>query len=237
VVDHSGSFITEQLVDAVHVERAVGGVGGVGGVEFDLLIRVVSLAEYCSMKGQLLRFDETPLLCLVTDTVRHLYVDSALVVEHHPNPVLELVSRSKKSAQELVWASIGNVLTTIRICESHDCGVLVPWNSWRHEFYKPMGKVPIKHLVERNRVSKPLEGYTQNTQNVAALKRARDQDLAVHPGQDIQYVVDDDEKTLARAGRPRPRGDRVVRFLVLRDTADPSGRERAVTTRMGPDGH
>jgi len=25
---------------------------------------------------------------------------------------------------------------------------------------------------------------TQNTQNVAALKRARDQDLAVHPGQD-----------------------------------------------------
>jgi len=128
------------------------------------------------------------------------------------------------------------VLTTIRICESHDCGVLVPWNSWRHEFYKPMGKVPIKHLVERNRVSKPLEGYTQNTQNVAALKRARDQDLAVHPGQDIQYVVDDDEKT-SRAGRPRPRGDRVVRFLVLRDTADPSGRERAVTTRMGPDGH
>jgi len=29
---------------------------------------------------------------------------------------------------------------------------------------------------------------------VAALKRARDQDLAVHPGQDIEYVVDD-EKT------------------------------------------
>ncbi|ERG97374.1 MAG: DNA polymerase elongation subunit, family B [Haloquadratum walsbyi J07HQW2] len=49
-------------------------------------------------------------------------------------------------------------------------------------------------LVERNRVSKPLEGYTQNTQNVAALKRACDQDLAVHPGQDIEYVVVDDEK-------------------------------------------
>jgi DNA polymerase I len=30
---------------------------------------------------------------------------------------------------------------------------------------------------------------------VAALKRARDQDLAVHPGQDIEYVVVDDEKT------------------------------------------
>jgi DNA polymerase I len=55
--------------------------------------------------------------------------------------------------------------------------------------------VPVEQLVERNRVSKSLEGYTQNTQNVAALKRARDQDLAVHPGQDITYVVVDDEKT------------------------------------------
>ncbi|WP_049911833.1 type B DNA-directed DNA polymerase [Halorubrum kocurii] len=56
------------------------------------------------------------------------------------------------------------------------------------------GTVPVEQLVKRNRVSKPLEGYTQNTQNVAALKRAREQDLAVHPGQDIEYVVVDDEK-------------------------------------------
>ncbi|SEO74348.1 DNA polymerase I [Halorientalis persicus] len=56
------------------------------------------------------------------------------------------------------------------------------------------GTVPVEELVERNRVSKPLEGYTQNTQNVAALKRARDQELAVHPGQDIEYVIVDDEK-------------------------------------------
>ncbi|MES3160291.1 MAG: type B DNA-directed DNA polymerase, partial [Halorubrum sp.] len=57
------------------------------------------------------------------------------------------------------------------------------------------GTVPVEQLVERNRVSKPLEGYTQRTRNVAALKRARDQDLAVHPGQDIEYVVVDDEKS------------------------------------------
>ncbi|MDL0126165.1 DNA polymerase domain-containing protein, partial [Halobacterium salinarum] len=57
------------------------------------------------------------------------------------------------------------------------------------------GTVPVEQLVERNRVSKPLEGYSQNTQNVAALKRARKQDLAVHPGQDIEYVVVDDEKS------------------------------------------
>ncbi|GGN20179.1 hypothetical protein GCM10009021_21620 [Halarchaeum nitratireducens] len=53
--------------------------------------------------------------------------------------VLDLVSRSKKPIQELAWASIGNVLTAIQICEANDRGVLVPWNSWRHEFYKPMG--------------------------------------------------------------------------------------------------
>ena len=53
--------------------------------------------------------------------------------------VLDLVSRSKKPIQELAWASIGNVLTAIQICEAHDRDVLVPWNSWRHEFYKPMG--------------------------------------------------------------------------------------------------
>lgn len=57
------------------------------------------------------------------------------------------------------------------------------------------GEVPVEELIERNRISKPLEGYTQNTQNVSALKRARDQDLAVHPGQDIEYVVVDDEKS------------------------------------------
>jgi DNA polymerase I len=57
------------------------------------------------------------------------------------------------------------------------------------------GTVPAERLVERNRVSKPLEGYTQNTQNVAALKRAREQGLPVHPGQDIEYVVVDDGKT------------------------------------------
>jgi DNA polymerase I len=30
---------------------------------------------------------------------------------------------------------------------------------------------------------------------VAALERASDQDLAVHPGQDIEYVVVDDQKS------------------------------------------
>ena len=58
-----------------------------------------------------------------------------------------------------------------------------------------LASVLVKRLVERNRVSKPLEGYSQNTQNVAVLKRACEQDLAVNPSQDIEYVVVDDEKS------------------------------------------
>ncbi|MDS0261538.1 type B DNA-directed DNA polymerase [Haloarcula sp. S1CR25-12] len=53
--------------------------------------------------------------------------------------VLDLVSRSQKPLQETAWASIGNVLTAIQIREAHDRGVLVPWHSWRHELFKPMG--------------------------------------------------------------------------------------------------
>jgi len=48
----------------------------------------------------------------------------------------------EKPVQELAWASIGNVLTAIQICEANDRGVLVPWNSWRHEFYKADGDAP-----------------------------------------------------------------------------------------------
>jgi DNA polymerase I len=56
------------------------------------------------------------------------------------------------------------------------------------------GDVPTEELVIRTRVSKPLAGYTQATRTVAALQRAEAQGLAVHPGQDIEYVVVDDEK-------------------------------------------
>jgi DNA polymerase I len=122
--------------------------------------------------------------------------------------ILDLVSRSKKPLQETAWASIGNVLTAIQICEAHDRDVLVPWNSWRHERYKSMGTL---HDADRGGfIFAPEVGLHDDvheldfsslypniicTQNVAALKRAREQDLAVHPGQDIEYVIVDDEKS------------------------------------------
>ncbi len=91
------------------------------------------------------------------------------------------------------------------------------------------GTVPVAELVERNRVSKPLEGYTQNTQNVAALKRARDHDLAVLPGQDIAYVVVDDEKSSR---------DRVALAHEEFESYDPSyyetGLVRAVESLLSP---
>ena len=49
---------------------------------------------------------------------------------------LELVERSGKPLSELAWASIGNVLTAIQIRAARERGVLVPWRSWRHEFFK-----------------------------------------------------------------------------------------------------
>jgi DNA polymerase I len=52
--------------------------------------------------------------------------------------ILDLVSKSRKPLQETSWASIGNVFTGIQIREAMRSGVLVPWNSWRHEYFKPM---------------------------------------------------------------------------------------------------
>jgi DNA polymerase I len=53
--------------------------------------------------------------------------------------MVDLVGRSRKPLGELAWASIGNVLTAIQIRTAQARGVLVPWHSWRHEFFKPMG--------------------------------------------------------------------------------------------------
>jgi DNA polymerase I len=91
------------------------------------------------------------------------------------------------------------------------------------------GAVSTDQLIERNRVSKPHSDYTQYTQNVAALERASDQGLAVHPGEDIQYVVVDDEKTSR---------DRVVLAHEAEDNFDPEYYEtqliRAVESVLSP---
>ncbi len=56
------------------------------------------------------------------------------------------------------------------------------------------GAVDPERLAITNRVSKRVEAYTQSTRNVAALERAADLGLDKHPGQDVAYVVVDDEK-------------------------------------------
>jgi len=74
-----------------------------------------------------------------------------------------------------------------------------------------------------------LEGYTQYTQNVAALERARDQELPIHPGQDIEYIVVDDEKNSH---------DRVVLAHETVESYDPSYYEkelvRAIESILSP---
>jgi DNA polymerase I len=61
------------------------------------------------------------------------------------------------------------------------------------------GVVDPSELVIQHRVSKDLDEYTQYTRSVAALDRAGTQDFDVPPGEDIEYVVvDDDKSTPAR---------------------------------------
>jgi DNA polymerase I len=56
------------------------------------------------------------------------------------------------------------------------------------------GAVDPQALVVRQRVSKEREAYTQATRNVAALDRAARHDFDVSPGEDVEYVVVDDDK-------------------------------------------
>ena len=56
------------------------------------------------------------------------------------------------------------------------------------------GDVDPSKLQITNRVSKRVKEYTQQTRNVAALERAADLGLDKHPGENVSYVVVDDEK-------------------------------------------
>jgi len=61
------------------------------------------------------------------------------------------------------------------------------------------GAVSPAELVIRTRASKDLETYSHRTRTVAVLERAADRGLSPAPGQDIQYVVvDDDRDSLER---------------------------------------
>jgi DNA polymerase I len=56
------------------------------------------------------------------------------------------------------------------------------------------GDVEPTELVITKRVSKSLDQYTQRTQTVAALRRADHLGLDRHPGEDVEYVVVDDDR-------------------------------------------
>jgi DNA polymerase, archaea type len=72
---------------------------------------------------------------------------------------LDMVERSGKPLQEVAWASIGNVLTAIQIREARNREVLVPWNSWRHELFKPLSTL---HNADR--------GGTRFLQRLASMR-------------------------------------------------------------------
>ena len=63
------------------------------------------------------------------------------------------------------------------------------------------GDVDPAELSIQNRVSKRVEEYNQYTRNVAALERAADLGIDKHPGENVSYVVVDDEKSSRDRGR------------------------------------
>ena len=74
--------------------------------------------------------------------------------------LLDLVGRSRKPLQETAWASIGNVLTSIQVRVATARGVLVPWNSWRHEQFKPMSTL---HEADRGGfIFSPTVGFHED---------------------------------------------------------------------------
>jgi DNA polymerase I len=57
------------------------------------------------------------------------------------------------------------------------------------------GRVDPSKLAITNRVTKTPDEYSQATRNVAALQRAEDNVGGISPGEDVAYVVVDDDKT------------------------------------------
>lgn len=60
--------------------------------------------------------------------------------------LIDLVEKSHKPLQELGWASIGNVFTSIQIRHAFDREVLVPWRSWETESFKDFSTL---HAADR----------------------------------------------------------------------------------------
>ena len=128
---------TSDIIPTLYEMAAAAGIGGftlsrLSDVDYQQLASRSIYSSYGRVGHSPARYN-VPGRAIIDESNTFFYGETNL------NGVLDLVSRSRKPVQELAWASIGNVLTAIQICEAHNRGVLVPWNSWRHEFYKPMG--------------------------------------------------------------------------------------------------
>lgn len=79
--------------------------------------------------------------------------------------MLDLVERSWKPLQELAWASIGNILTGIKIRKAFlDRNVLIPWKNWRHEKFKTASTM---YKADRGgHIFSPRPGIYQNVYEI-----------------------------------------------------------------------
>jgi DNA polymerase I len=101
---------------------------------------------------------------------------------------IEAVQRSTppfvETLQRSLIRTLGETRSPEAVCDRLDRGI----RRLQREDVAP------EKLLIRKRVSKRLDAYDQQTQTVAALKRADEQGLSRQPGQDVEYVVVDDSR-------------------------------------------
>jgi DNA polymerase I len=109
------------------------------------------------------------------------------------------IGARQRSTTDFVAAAQRDLL---RVVDRHRDPAAVCDRLRRHLGALRRGAVPAEELLVRRRVSQPLSAYRSETLTVAALRRARADGLDVAPGEDVRFVVVDDD---ARRTRERVR--------------------------------
>ena len=78
--------------------------------------------------------------------------------------ILYFVERAGRPVQEVAWGSIGTILTAMQTREARERDVLVPWNKWEPESFKP---VETLHVADKGGLTfSPEVGIHEHVQEV-----------------------------------------------------------------------
>ena len=78
--------------------------------------------------------------------------------------ILYFVREAKRPVQEVAWGSIGTILTAMQTREARERDVLVPWNKWEPESFKPVGTL---HQADKGGLTfSPEVGFHEDVREV-----------------------------------------------------------------------